>query len=95
MGLALRRGSLPGRHAADSGATPPPPPDDAEPPPIVVPRRRSRRPRRLPGRVRELGRRAGDATLVALLRRARDSRSGAARPVPPAPSAQDEIRGHR
>jgi hypothetical protein len=96
VGFALRRGSLPGRLAAGSGAVPPPPADDGtDPPPVALPRRRGRRPRQIPGRVRELGRRAGDATVVALLRRARDNRAGAARPVPPAPSAQDEIRGHR
>jgi hypothetical protein len=96
VGVALRRGSLPGRLAAGSGAVlPPPPEEDADPQPVVPPRRRRRRPARLPGRVHELGRRAGDATVMALLRRARSSRAGAARATPPAPSAQDEIRGHR
>jgi hypothetical protein len=94
VGLALRRGTLPGRLAAGSGAPPPPPPDEGADPPLVASPRR-RRPRRLPGRVRELSRRAGDTSVMALLRRARERRVGASRPTPPARSAQEEIRGYR
>lgn len=80
VGRALRRGW--------GSSAPTPPPDEPLP-------RRGRRPPRLPGVVIDAATRAADAASGALLRRARDRRSGPRRAVTPARAAQDAIRQHR